>query len=162
MEKTRKKLWIAFAGIFAVIACFLLFNPNTVKNTYAAADANITNQTGLGLGINVVTAESFNDFKLSYMVFDDEALQALPKSSVDLNNSQSYMYSTIDERSLIAQFSFDLGNSVSAGALVMKLTSDHIVTNIIICWSITSNAIGSASIIILTRIHTPIVIRMLF
>ena len=81
MEKTRKKLWIAFAGIFAVIACFLLFNPNTVKNTYAAADANITNQTGLGLGINVVTAESFNDFKLSYMVFDDEALQALPKSS---------------------------------------------------------------------------------
>lgn len=121
MEKTRKKLWIAFAGIFAVIACFLLFNPNTVKNTYAAADANITNQTGLGLGINVVTAESFNDFKLSYMVFDDEALQALPKSSVDLNNSQSYMYSTIDERSLIAQFSFDLGNSVSAGALLMKL-----------------------------------------
>ena len=55
------------------------------------------------------------------MVFDDEALQALPKSSVDLNNSQSYMYSTIDERSLIAQFSFDLGNSVSAGALLMKL-----------------------------------------
>lgn len=62
MEKTRKKLWIAFAGIFAVIACFLLFNPNTVKNTYAAADANITNQTGLGLGINVVTAGKFQRF----------------------------------------------------------------------------------------------------
>ena len=64
----------------------------------------ITNQTGLGLGINVVTAEALNDFKTGYSILDNDKLQSLGKSSYSTYTSYSKTLSATTETELIVQY----------------------------------------------------------
>ena len=118
--------------IFALtIAIFnLIYSENDVQNLISSSSltneklnslepnaynysemTSITEQNGLGLGINVVTASSIRDFKTSYSILDYEALQMLPTSRISLNSSISSFYSATSEETLINQYeeSFSMG-----------------------------------------------------
>lgn len=87
--KTLNKKKVAFAALIACVLAFacmattVSFSP---RETYADTPSvtSVTQQTGLGLGINVVTAQNFNDFKLGYMVFDNNEIQSFSTSTVAL------------------------------------------------------------------------------
>lgn len=119
-KKISFAILIACLLAFACLATTVLASPH---ESYAdtSSEASVTQQTGLGLGINVVTAQNFNDFKFGYMVFNNDAIQDFSKSSVTLNSSLATNESTIDETSLLTSFSFDLETGGEAGTLLTKL-----------------------------------------
>lgn len=124
--KTLNKKKVAFAALIACVfafACMATTVSLSPRETYADTPSvtSVTQQTGLGLGINVVTAQNFNDFKLGYMVFDNDEIQSFSTSTVALGVSNSVSESTIDEDSLLASYSFDLEAGGQTGTLLTKL-----------------------------------------
>lgn len=90
----------------------------------AALANEIIEQTGLGLGINVLTAQTFDDFSLGYNIFDPVALQALTINKQQLNRSSSFSRKTTNVSELASVYGVDLGINVSDGSLLKALEGD--------------------------------------
>ncbi len=94
------------------------------SNSVAYAESNTavptseTLQSGLGMAINVVTAQKLNDFKINNMVFDSEKFQDIAVSRVNLSETTISSYSTTDINDLIMNFSFSTGIGTEAKAFL--------------------------------------------
>lgn len=100
------------------IACGISLGIGYSTVAYAESDTAVptseTVQSGLGMAINVVTAEELNDFKINNMVFDSEKFQDIAVSRINLRETTINSYSTTDINDLIMNFSFSTG--IGAGA----------------------------------------------
>lgn len=126
MSKERKILRGAFFVVIFIISLvgFIIATSTTAKADYnlelveqelieEQMENELTTQTGVGLGINVITAESLTDFKTGYSILDYTALEDLPKNKINYNRNAASFWSTTDERQVI--LSFNNSVEVSAG-----------------------------------------------
>lgn len=121
--KRMKRIWRFIVTAVLVSVMVSAFSP-----LGAFADAverqKVTKHTGLGLGIDVVKAESFQDFKFGNMVFDNDVIQAFSTERVSLDTDEIIKDSTIEADSLIDWASSDIADGGVTGALLGKLTSE--------------------------------------
>ena len=100
MKKTMCALLLVIC-LSCAVALGLGSNSVAYAESNTAVPASETLQSGLGMAINVVTAQELNDYEFGHMVFDSEKLQNLSTSRVDLMGSKQYVYSTTDIDELI-------------------------------------------------------------
>lgn len=119
--KRMKRMWR-----FIVTAVLVSVMVSALSPLGAFADAigrqKVTKQTGLGLGINVVKAKSFQDFNFGKMVFDNDVIQSFSTERAALTEDKIIKDSTINADSLIAWVSSDIADGGVTGALLGELT----------------------------------------
>ncbi len=131
----KKRVCLTIVAIAVCVFCgFMLLQGKPKTAAAAESDAAVAlgavqasepiNQTGLGLGINTVGAESINDFSIGYSIFDQAKLQQLPKGQIALNRSAVNSFSTTDIKELYQHYSISLGTSVDAETLLGVLKSN--------------------------------------
>lgn len=86
-----KKFLLLVLGLVVCLMTSLLISLKTIS-VYAANDADgiqeysaPVEQTGLGLGINVVTARNYNDFSNGYNILDNDKLAGLKTFKININ-----------------------------------------------------------------------------
>ena len=104
------------------LSCAVALGLGSNSVAYAESDTAVptseTLQSGLGMAINVVTAQKLNDFKINNMVFDSEKFQDIAVSRVNLSETTISSYSTTDINDLIMNFSFSTGIGTEAKAFL--------------------------------------------
>lgn len=94
MIKLNKKIALALLCLIVFVAMsVILFQFAAPLSAHAATDAtaySVTDQTGLGLGINVVTAESANDFTTGHSILSPSKISEMSSGRVTLNENISY------------------------------------------------------------------------
>lgn len=129
MTKVKKKTIVAMMIVCACVACGIFLGFSSPKTAQAdsnttVATASITDQSGLGLGINVVTAENLNDFVFSNMVFDTDKLENLAVSKTNLNETTELAYSTTNINDLILNFDLNVNVGAEAKAFLNVLSAN--------------------------------------
>lgn len=121
MSISMKKTMCALLLVIC-LSCAVALGLGSNSVAYAESDTAVptseTLQSGLGMAINVVTAQELNDFKINNMVFDSEKLQDIAVSRVNLNKTTINSYSTTDINDLIMNFSFSTGIGAEAKAFL--------------------------------------------
>ncbi len=80
--------------------------------------------TGLGMGINVLTAQKASDFKFGNSVLDFDALENLPKSTITQNASNSILASTVNIETIINQFNISFSSGLNSGMEIFFAEAD--------------------------------------
>lgn len=93
------------------------FNENELQKK----NSNITIEDGLGLGINVITANNVRDFKTGYSILTQEARQTIPCSSTTNYESDFKQYSTVNANELITAFNSSIELNLSIDAFLCEL-----------------------------------------
>lgn len=117
MKKTMCALLLVIC-LSCAVALGLGSNSVAYAESNTAVPTSETLQSGLGMAINVVTAQKLNDFKINNMVFDSEKFQDIAVSRVNLNETTISSYSTTDINDLIMNFSFSTGIGTEAKAFL--------------------------------------------
>lgn len=137
MTKTCKKtlatlVLTLFAGLIGV------FGAVTLKSAHAsepiveqeAALPNgaqvqtlqeITTHTGIGLGINVIDAQSIDEFKTGSSILDSAALKQMLVTRINYQKNNIFGYSSINTRELIDNFGTSMELGVSADVFLANL-----------------------------------------
>ncbi len=109
----------------AVLASLLLLISATfnkeVRSAYAneaVAQVDVVELSGLGLGINVLTASSSTDFKTGYSILDYDELQQLNAYQTTHNITAPTFYSTTRAEELLSNSSIDFGVDVGCETFV--------------------------------------------
>ncbi len=126
MKVTKRKMLI-FLLVAVSIALFLVTGLLTTRKTVASADVSpyaITEQTGLGLGVNVVKAKQANEFVTSYSVLKPEQIQQLPASRITKNINESYTHSTANINDLLLGYKLNYSSGGSIGIFLGNLKSE--------------------------------------
>ena len=122
MVKTRRTVLLLLSVIF--ITCIIFFalighvigaKADCVEESEdfeTQFEEDLTVQTGVGLGINVLTAQSLTDFKIGYNILDQDALNSLSMTEININQSSSSHFNTTDVQILISNYSNSLSASV--------------------------------------------------
>ncbi len=124
MTKTKKT--IAFISFFLISIIFVISNSFGGQQRIAYAETQSETITaddysGIGLGINIITAEKFNDYKLAYNILDPSAREELLISTVTLNESFSSTYSTTKVENLLCNLNNSFGIGVGADVFVASV-----------------------------------------
>ena len=86
MIKLNKKVALALLSLIACVAMsVLLFQFAAPSSAHAATDTatySVTDQTGLGLGINVVTAQQANDFTTGHSILSPSKISEMSNGSL--------------------------------------------------------------------------------
>ena len=117
MKKTMCALLLVIC-LSCAVALGLGSNSVAYAESNTAVPTSEIVQSGLGMAINVVTAQKLNDFKINNMVFDSEKFQDIAVSRVNLNETTISSYSTTDINDLIMNFSFSTGIGTEAKAFL--------------------------------------------
>lgn len=121
MSISMKKTMCALLLVIC-LSCAVALGLGSNSVAYAESDTAVptseTLQSGLGMAINVVTAQKLNDFKINNMVFDSEKFQDIAVSRVNLSETTISSYSTTDINDLIMNFSFSTGIGTEAKAFL--------------------------------------------
>ena len=125
MNKTIITMMMACIGVSCGI-CFGASSPKIAlaDSSTTVASASITDQSGLGMGINVVTAENLNDFVLSNMVFDFDKLEDLAVSRINLYETTEIAYSTTNINDLILDYNLNVNVGAEAKAFLGFLSAN--------------------------------------
>ena len=121
MKKTMCALLLVIC-LSCAVALGLGSNSVAYAESNTAVPTSEIVQSGLGMAINVVTAQDLNDYEFGKMVFDSEKLQNLSTSRVDLMGSKQYVYSTTDIDELIKNYSLNTGLGVKADAFIWSIS----------------------------------------
>lgn len=130
----KKRVCLTIVAIAVCVFCgFMLLQGKPKTAAAAESEAAVVlgavqasdpiNQTGLGLGINTVGAESINEFSIGYSIFDQAKLQQLTTSRINLNRNAVKSFSTTDIKDLYQHYSISLGTSVEVQTLIGSLKS---------------------------------------
>lgn len=127
LKSARRVLLCAVCAVICIIA--LAIGLAMPKVTYANADSvaapnAITEQTGVGLGINVVKATAANDYITGNSVLDLNKIQGMPFSKVNLNINESFNHSTEDISNLILDYQLNFGLDGGVSTFLGSLKSD--------------------------------------
>lgn len=120
MKKTMCALLLVIC-LSCAVALGLGSNSVAYAESNTAVPTSEIVQSGLGMAINVVTAQDLNDYEFGKMVFDSEKLQNLSTSRVNLIESEQCIYSTTDIEKLIVNFSSNTGLGIGADAFLWAL-----------------------------------------
>jgi len=123
----KSKLLSLLLIVCVCISSMFMFGFAPAENIANAQEMNtqtteLPSVTGLGMGINVLTAQSVSDFKFGNSVLDFDALENLPKSSITQNENYSVDSSTVNFETLINEF--DITFTGSANANITMLLSE--------------------------------------
>lgn len=127
MTKVKKRTMLAMIFIIALFAVFLTIGTALPKKTLAATEAeaySVTDQTGLGLNINVVKAEQVNDFTTGNTVLDLEKISEIEASRVTLNQSESYTHTTADINDLLLDYNLKFNFGSESKIFLCSLKKD--------------------------------------
>ncbi len=92
--------------------------------TVEAALVPATEQDGLGYGINVLTATSYNSFNLGYSILDSDWLAAAEANRVNVLTDDTYTRGSVQAYDFLPDFSFecDGGAGISSFIAMAELT----------------------------------------
>ena len=92
--------------------------------TVEAALVPATEQDGLGYGINVLTATSYNSFNLGYSILDSDWLAAAEANRVNVLTDDTYTRGSVEAYDFLTDFSFeyDGGAGISSFIAMAELT----------------------------------------
>ena len=123
---TKNKLLILLLAVVG-IAMFIAAGLSATSGAHASAEATpyaITEQTGLGLGVNVVKAKQANEFVMARSVLNPEQIPQIPTSRITKNTNESYTHSTADIKDLLVDYKLNYSSSGSVGIFLGSLKSD--------------------------------------
>ena len=126
MAERKQKFLLILVGLILIMAFIVTkpsikyvkaeekeLNSSCLYEQEELMEATVQEQTGIGLGINVITATSVSDFKTGYNILDSQKLQNMVLNRQSLNETRSTTYSTTFDETLINQYrnsySFDVG-----------------------------------------------------
>lgn len=123
---TKNKLLILLLAAVG-IAMFIAAGLTATSSVHASAEATpyaITEQTGLGLGVNVVKAKQANEFVMARSVLNPEQIPQIPTSRITKNTNESYTHSTADIKDLLVDYKLNYSSGGSVGIFLGSLKSD--------------------------------------
>lgn len=123
---TKNKLLILLLAAVG-IAMFIAAGLTATSSVHASAEATpyaITEQTGLGLGVNVVKAKQANEFVMARSVLNPEQIPQIPTSRITKNTNESYTHSTADIKDLLVDYKLNYSSGGSAGIFLGSLKSE--------------------------------------
>lgn len=126
MKLTKNKLLIFLLAAVG-IALFIASGLTATSAVHASADATpyaVTEQTGLGLGVNVVKARQANEFVTSYSVLKPEQIPQIPTSRITVNTNESFTHSSADINDLIVGYKLNYSSDSGVGIFLGSLKSD--------------------------------------
>ncbi len=127
MSNVRKKSFILLM-IFMFCCTLALYGLSTQSESYVYANElttyEITEQTGLGQGINVITAESLNDFKLGYSILDTTALSEISVGRINLNENNAISFSSTQIQNIISYSEYSFGAGLEEAAFIASIALD--------------------------------------
>ena len=111
-KRTIVMMLACVAALSMILAMFLftdVASAETVQQPDVAPTSldSTTLLTGIGSGINVLTATRVNDFKTSYSILDRSALQQLNTSKAYVRHNEEKRYSSAHESELIVDFNLN-------------------------------------------------------
>ena len=116
----KRTMLCAMLAVIAVLCLGLFFNTNTSAATAFADEAHqpavqvaITEQTGLGLAVNVLTAESYNDYSTGYSVLKPQWVTSQSANCINVSSNISNTNKVINSSDFLTDFSFNFKSGVS-------------------------------------------------
>ena len=94
-----------------------------VHANQTVAQVDMDDLSGLGLGINVLTANNTTDFETGYSVLDYDELQQMTAYRITTNSSLGHSYSTTNAESLLLNFAYDFGVDAGCETMVAGLNA---------------------------------------
>ena len=131
-QRKKRNLLVAVCCVLSV-ALFFAIGLTLTKNSSALAEEStysVTEQNGLGLGINAVKAKKVNDFVTGYSILDPEKIPQIPTSRITLNSSESFNHSTSNVKELILEYntSFNINGKLTTLLGSMQADLENVVS----------------------------------
>ena len=123
---TKNKLLILLLAAVG-IAMFIAAGLTATSGVHASAEATpyaITEQTGMGMAINVVKAKQANEFVTAYSVLKPEQIPQIPTSRITKNINESYTHSTANINDLLLGYKLNYSSGGSVGIFLGSLKSE--------------------------------------
>ena len=123
---TKNKLLILLLAAVG-IAMFIVAGLTATSGVHASAEATpyaITEQTGMGMAINVVKAKQANEFVTAYSVLKPEQISQIPTSRITKNTNESYTHSTADIKDILVDYKLNYSSSGSVGIFLGSLKTE--------------------------------------
>lgn len=123
---TKNKLLILLLAAVG-IAMFIAAGLTATSSVHASAEATpyaITEQTGLGLGVNVVKAKQANEFVTAHNVLNPEQISQLSSTRITKNMNESYTHSTADINDLLVGYKLNYSQNGGVGIFLGNLKTE--------------------------------------
>ncbi len=123
---TKNKLLILLLAAVG-IAMFIAAGLTATSSVHASAEATpyaITEQTGMGMAINVVKAKQANEFVTAYSVLKPEQIPQIPTSRITKNINESYTHSTANINDLLLGYKLNYSQNGGVGIFLGNLKTE--------------------------------------
>ena len=123
---TKNKLLILLLAAVG-IAMFIAAGLTATSSVHASAEATpyaITEQTGLGLGVNVVKAKQANEFVTAHNALNPEQISQLSSTRITKNMNESYTHSTADINDLLVGYKLNYSQNGGVGIFLGNLKTE--------------------------------------
>lgn len=116
----KRTMLCAMLAVITALCLGLFLNTNTSVTMAFADEAHqptvqvaITEQTGLGLAINVLTAESYSDYSTGYSVLKPQWVTSQSANRINVSSNISNTNKVINSSEFLTDFSLNLKSGVS-------------------------------------------------
>ena len=118
----KSKLLSLLLIVCVCISSMFMFGFTPAENVNARSTGQtVTQESHLGMGINVLTAENLIDYKTGYSILDYDALYSMTTGEIAGTISNSDSFSTTSARALLSRFNTNLGVDVAYSTLLCVL-----------------------------------------